>query len=314
MRVYNKSHTMRRAPLTHASAPSYPPRRPLELWLKARLRQVGVSAATAALLGLTSCGATVRHPGQMIAPDPAVAGDRDSDGIPDTQDSCPDEPEDEDGFEDSDGCYDHDDDGDGMDDASDLCPNEAEDRDGYDDGDGCPDPDNDQDRIADGDDQCPNEAEVYNGTDDTDGCPDQGRVIVRTAGVVSALERVYFVQGSTTVPEISRPILDAVADVLSQNPEIELIEIQGFSDSTGSEQQNLDISQARASAVLRYLIAQGVEPQRLRATGCGAHCPIAPEDTAEGRERNRRVEFYIVRRAGNDETAQPDCTQCVPAP
>lgn len=302
---------MRLTPTRQFNAPTYPPRRPREIWLKARLRQIGVSAATVALLGFSSCA---RMPGGMVATMPTAAGDRDSDGIPDTQDSCPDDPEDEDGFEDSDGCNDLDDDGDGMADASDLCPNEAEDLDQYDDGDGCPDPDNDQDRILDSEDQCPNEAEVYNGTEDSDGCPDQGLVVVRTAGMMMGPDRVYFAQGSATVPEIFRPVLDAVAAVLNHNLDVELVEVQGFSDGVGSERQNLDISRARASAVLQYLISQGVDPQRLRAAGCGAMCPIAPDDTTEGRERNRRVEFHIVRRSGNDETSPSPCTQCVPTP
>jgi hypothetical protein len=68
------------------------------------------------------------------------AGDRDGDGLADTVDACPDEPEDKDGFQDDDGCPDADNDGDGIIDAMDVCPGEPEDKDGVDDGDGCPDP------------------------------------------------------------------------------------------------------------------------------------------------------------------------------
>jgi carboxypeptidase family protein len=66
-------------------------------------------------------------------------GDRDGDGIPDTRDHCPTEPEDRDGFQDDDGCPDLDNDGDGIPDARDRCPNQAEDKDGIEDEDGCPD-------------------------------------------------------------------------------------------------------------------------------------------------------------------------------
>ncbi len=98
--------------------------------------------------------------------------DTDKDGIPDDLDKCPNEPEDKDGFEDSDGCPDLDNDGDGIPDDKDKCPNQAEDKDGFQDDDGCPDPDNDKDGIPDAQDKCPNQPETRNGYKDDDGCPD----------------------------------------------------------------------------------------------------------------------------------------------
>ncbi len=98
--------------------------------------------------------------------------DNDNDRIRDTQDQCPEEAEDYDGFQDEDGCPDPDNDGDGIVDVRDGCPNQAEDFDGFKDEDGCPDPDNDSDGIEDELDECPNEAEVFNGFEDNDGCPD----------------------------------------------------------------------------------------------------------------------------------------------
>ncbi|MEZ4265106.1 MAG: OmpA family protein [Myxococcota bacterium] len=98
--------------------------------------------------------------------------DRDRDGVPDNKDACPDTPEDDDGFEDGDGCPDTDNDKDGILDADDKCPNKAEDLDGFEDTDGCPDTDNDKDGIADKDDKCPDDAEDKDGFEDTDGCPD----------------------------------------------------------------------------------------------------------------------------------------------
>jgi OOP family OmpA-OmpF porin len=99
--------------------------------------------------------------------------DRDGDGIPDNVDQCPTEPEDIDGFEDTDGCPDRDNDGDTIVDAMDKCPNDAEDFDGYQDTDGCPDLDNDGDGIPDDRDQCPDKPETFNGYKDQDGCPDE---------------------------------------------------------------------------------------------------------------------------------------------
>jgi outer membrane protein OmpA-like peptidoglycan-associated protein len=94
--------------------------------------------------------------------------DNDKDGISDIQDSCPSQPEDMDGFQDQDGCPDMDNDGDGIMDAKDVCPNAAEDKDGFEDQDGCPDLDNDKDGVADNLDKCPAEPQGLNGKD---GCP-----------------------------------------------------------------------------------------------------------------------------------------------
>jgi outer membrane protein OmpA-like peptidoglycan-associated protein len=104
-------------------------------------------------------------------PDP----DNDRDGILDVDDECPMVPEDRDGDEDEDGCPEGDEgdrDGDGILDSVDQCPDDPEDIDQFEDEDGCPDPDNDQDGILDVDDLCPNEPEDIDGFEDEDGCPD----------------------------------------------------------------------------------------------------------------------------------------------
>ena len=98
--------------------------------------------------------------------------DTDGDGLMDSVDACPNDPEDKDGFEDTDGCPDPDNDQDQILDVNDRCPNDPEDKDGFEDADGCPDPDNDKDQILDVDDKCPNEPETVNGFEDIDGCPD----------------------------------------------------------------------------------------------------------------------------------------------
>ena len=104
-------------------------------------------------------------------PDP----DNDRDGILDVDDQCPLVPEDKEGIEDEDGCPEKkvgDRDGDGLKDDVDKCPDDPEDQDGFEDADGCPDPDNDKDCIPDIRDKCPNNPEDLDGFEDTDGCPD----------------------------------------------------------------------------------------------------------------------------------------------
>lgn len=104
-------------------------------------------------------------------PDP----DNDRDGLLDVEDDCPIIPEDRDGDQDEDGCPEHginDRDGDGIVDEQDQCPDDPEDFDQFEDADGCPDPDNDKDGILDVDDMCPNDPEDMDGFEDRNGCPD----------------------------------------------------------------------------------------------------------------------------------------------
>jgi len=103
---------------------------------------------------------------------PVLSTDRDGDRVLDSDDRCPDVPEDRDGFEDRDGCPDEDNDKDGIADSDDRCPDDAEDFDEFEDDDGCPDEDNDGDGVPDRDDKCPLVAEDHDGFDDDDGCPE----------------------------------------------------------------------------------------------------------------------------------------------
>jgi outer membrane protein OmpA-like peptidoglycan-associated protein len=94
--------------------------------------------------------------------------DTDKDGIADDADTCPEQAEDFDEFEDEDGCPDTDNDKDSIADGADACPNDAEDMDDFNDEDGCPEPDNDEDGVLDADDVCP----VDSGSEEFGGCPD----------------------------------------------------------------------------------------------------------------------------------------------
>ncbi|RKZ09225.1 hypothetical protein DRQ05_00070, partial [bacterium] len=213
--------------------------------------------------------------------------DNDGDGIPDVDDHCPNEPEDFDGVEDSDGCPDvvQDSDNDGVPDNLDKCPLKAEDVDGFQDEDGCPDLDNDNDGILDKEDQCPNEPEKFNGYMDEDGCPDERPIEERLI-----LKGVHFESGSASLTPDSYVVLDQVVRSLMAYPEVK-VEIRGYTDSVGSWEYNLKLSQKRAEAVKQYLVNSGIDPNRIIAKGYGEADPIASNKTAEGRAENRRIEF-----------------------
>jgi outer membrane protein OmpA-like peptidoglycan-associated protein len=223
-----------------------------------------------------------------------AAKDRDGDGIIDPDDQCPAVPEDRDGFQDHDGCPDPDNDQDGIADAADKCPLRPEDKDGFEDLNGCPDPDNDQDRIADTADKCPNQPEDYDGDADTDGCPDVFKRIVVTADRIELKQKVYFATAKSNIRKISFELLDEVAEALQQAPQLR-VRIEGHTDSRGSAQYNRKLSEGRAQAVRRYLIERGIASDRLVAVGYGEERPIEDNQTRDGREANRRVEFHIIK-------------------
>ncbi len=201
-------------------------------------------------------------------------------------------------------------DGDGLVGEDDRCPYDPEDFDDWVDDDGCPDPDNDRDLVDDVDDDCPYVAEDLDGFEDDDGCPEAGpepeaapqpapeppRVeFDREAREIHILERVHFELNSDVVRPISYSLLDEVAAVLGDVPEIQLIEVQGHTDSRGSDAYNLDLSQRRAESVRRYLVdAAGVSPDRLVARGYGESKPVDDRENEEGWSRNRRVQFVVL--------------------
>ncbi|MEZ4230006.1 MAG: OmpA family protein [Polyangiaceae bacterium] len=221
-------------------------------------------------------------------------GDRDGDGILDSRDKCPDDPEDRDGFQDQDGCPELDNDKDGILDTEDQCPLDPEDKDNWDDEDGCPDPDNDRDQIPDTSDKCPNEPETYNGQDDEDGCPDKGRVLIEGSDIM-ILDKVQFKTGSAEILPESNPILDAVAATLKGHPEFLAIEVAGHADERSSDDYNLKLTRDRARAVLEAVVKRGVARKRLVSQGYGEYCPLDEAHTPAAWEKNRRVEFKVVK-------------------
>lgn len=182
-------------------------------------------------------------------------------------------------------------DGDGIDDDQDQCPDQAEDPDGFEDEDGCPDDDNDQDGLPDAEDQCPNAPETANGISDDDGCPDKIRLDDTR---ITTFERVYFKSNSDEIEERSFEMLGEIGAIMAVNPDLK-IRVEGHTDSRGDAGYNRELSQRRAESVRKYLIDHGARARQVDAEGFGQERPIDTNETEEGRARNRRVEFHIVR-------------------
>lgn len=114
-------------------------------------------------------------------------------------------------------------------------------------------------------------------------------------GTTVRLNNIFFDFDKTTLKSESFVELDKVVEFLNNNPSVE-IEIAGHTDSKGSDEYNLNLSQGRAQAVVDYLIGQGIDSFRLIAKGYGETVPVATNDTDEGRAINRRVEFTVLKK------------------
>jgi outer membrane protein OmpA-like peptidoglycan-associated protein len=114
-----------------------------------------------------------------------------------------------------------------------------------------------------------------------------------SGGTNLVLEGVYFETGKSTIKAESGSVLDRVAESLVANPDVK-VEIGGHTDNTGSKATNTRLSQARAKAVMEYLVSKGVAANRLTAVGYGPTKPVADNTTVAGRAANRRVELTKV--------------------
>ena len=208
--------------------------------------------------------------------------DIDRDGIPNSQDQCPQQPEDYDGFQDEDGCPDYDNDQDGVPDIADQCPMLPEDIDGFQDGDGCPDYDNDQDGIPDVNDDCPNSAEVFNGFKDKDGCPDIAPVPPKWD------IEILFDNNSSIIKKQYFKDLDYLVEILNEEPSAR-IEIHGFASSPADAEYNKKLSLKRAESVKKYLVQHGISADRLATKG------LSETYLKDSDEASRRVEIIKIK-------------------
>ncbi len=122
------------------------------------------------------------------------------------------------------------------------------------------------------------------------------RVVLTDSSIVIK-EKVMFKTGSAEILPESHGLLGEVATMLLENPQIELMNIEGHTDSTGGARINKKLSKDRAASVVVFLTEAGVEKNRLHAKGHGSEQPIADNETEAGRDQNRRVEFNIVKQS-----------------
>ena len=230
--------------------------------------------------------------------------DSDKDGIRDSEDKCPETA----GIEKFNGCPDTD--GDGIQDKQDSCPETAGDI-RYN---GCPDTDGDG--LIDNEDACPEVAGVLEnkgcpyGDEDNDGVTNNLDDCPKTPGPVEnngcpiieeevaekldiAFKNLEFESGKATIKVSSYVSMDELAKVMIDNPEIQLL-VEGHTDNIGNDSSNQILSENRAEAVKTLLIAKGIAGNRVKTFGFGESKPVASNDTAEGRQANRRVEMTIV--------------------
>ena len=199
--------------------------------------------------------------------------DSDGDGVPDYRDKCPDTPK---GVEvDSDGCP-LDSDGDGVLNHQDKCPDTPA---GVKvDKDGCP-LDTDGDGVPDYKDQCP---------DTLKGAP------VNSVGCWS-IKGINFDYDKSDIKPQYHGLLNENVEVLKKNPSV-TVEIEGHTDSVGSDGYNQALSERRAESVRAYFVSSGISAQRISTRGFGESKPIVSNETAEGRAQNRRIDIKVISR------------------
>jgi outer membrane protein OmpA-like peptidoglycan-associated protein len=226
--------------------------------------------------------------------------DADGDEVIDVMDACPRVPGEASRVAATNGCPEMlDRDGDAVPDAFDACPREAGVTTSVAETHGCPSVlDRDEDGVPDDFDACPERV----GEPDRDGCPAMASPGVRLARHRIELdEPVRFATDTATLDPRSLAILEALARLLDEHPELLRVEIQGHTDDTGSDAHNDALSIARAEAVAQALVERGVSRGRLVPRGFGKRRPVDARGTAGARARNRRVELHVVERRGRGE-------------
>jgi outer membrane protein OmpA-like peptidoglycan-associated protein len=152
------------------------------------------------------------------------------------------------------------------------------------------DPDTDHGSVYDG-------VEVHRGTnplDAADDVPKKDEFDVEKVGAAIVLEGVVFDVNKATVKPESEPILIKAFKTMEDHPAIE-VEIRGHTDNTGKHDKNVKLSLDRAESVKAWLVNKGIPANRISTKGFGPDSPVAPNDTPENKQKNRRIEFVRMK-------------------
>lgn len=136
--------------------------------------------------------------------------------------------------------------------------------------------------------------------------PKKPKRVMVTKDHIQINDKILFDTAKATIKEESFGLLDEIASVIKENPQIKKISIEGHTDSQGKSGYNKKLSKNRAKSVMKYLTDHGIEEGRLEYKGLGEDKPIADNETDEGREKNRRVEFVILEQADVKEEVEVD--------
>jgi outer membrane protein OmpA-like peptidoglycan-associated protein len=115
--------------------------------------------------------------------------------------------------------------------------------------------------------------------------------------VISMPSEVLFASGKSDLLPQAQDRLDQVLAVLAEQGRDTKIVVQGYTDATGSDASNVDLSRRRADSVRAYLVGHGIDPERITAEGYGSANPVADNATPENRAGNRRVEIVVRKKA-----------------
>jgi OOP family OmpA-OmpF porin len=119
-------------------------------------------------------------------------------------------------------------------------------------------------------------------------------ISLTTSGQTMRLDHLIFAQGKSSIDPKSYPELDEVGQMMIENTKI-VIQLEGHTDNQGSSKANLALSEDRVNSVKRYLVAKGVDKDRIKTKAFGGSQPISNEMTPEARAMNRRVEMRILK-------------------
>jgi OOP family OmpA-OmpF porin len=119
-------------------------------------------------------------------------------------------------------------------------------------------------------------------------------------------QKIQFALGKSEILSASFALMDELAKTIQENPQVQKVSIEGHASDEGDDKYNLLLSKARAEAVRQYLVTKGVAADRLSSTGFGESKPLVSNDTPDGREKNRRVEFHITKQEVTKEKVEVD--------